>query len=178
MQIQAIRRTAAMIVGAAALGGAALALGGCGKAREKTAEQIAEQSLRRAGVKDAAVDISDQQVTVKTKDGEMTAGTAGTVALPADFPADVFVEQEAAIRLAAKNPKGYVLHLETRQSPAAAADAYAAGMKAQGWTADSTLDMGGMRSLTFKKGNRQATVMVNTTPEGTQVMISVTESST
>lgn len=159
----------------AVLSAGALMLAGCGKAKEKAAAKAMELSLRHAGAKDASVDISGQNMTIKTKDGEVVISGGDSASIPADFPKDVFVEKSAKIRLAMKNPEGFVINLETGVAVPKAAETYDAGMKAQGWVLDASMDMGETRSLTYKKDTRQTTIIVSKSGKATAVMIAVNE---
>ena len=64
---------------------------GCGKkVGEKIAEKQIEAAAKKSGV-DASVDISDNNMTIKTKDGTATYSTGKGVKIPENFPKDVYI---------------------------------------------------------------------------------------
>lgn len=162
---------------------AAVLLSGCGKAKksisEKIAEKVAEKamamSIKNSKGEDAKVDIADGKVSIKSKEGETTYSVGEGASIPADFPKDVYVFKDAAIQMAMKVPDGFMLSLKVGQPTAKLAESFEAEMKAQGWEQEGSFDMGGSRSLTYKKGERQATVMLNKSDDGTDVMLTVVE---
>ena len=159
----------------AVLATGALMLSGCGKAKEKAAAKAMELSLRHAGANDASVDISGQKMTIKTEKGEVVFSGGDSASIPADFPKDVYVDKGAKILMAMKNPEGFVINLETGAAVPEVAEAYDAGMKAQGWAPDASMDMGETRSLTYKKDARQITIVISNSGKATSVMIAVNE---
>ncbi|MDD2599990.1 MAG: hypothetical protein PHO37_12310 [Kiritimatiellae bacterium] len=161
---------------------AAVLLGGCGKGKKKISERMAEKLAEKAmamRIKDsqgeeAKVNIADGKMSIKTKDGETTFASGEGASLPADFPKDVYVFKGATIQMAMKVPDGFMLSLKVGEKSAKLAEIFDAEMTAQGWTQEGSFDMGASRSLTFKKGERQATAMLNQSDEATEVMLTVT----
>jgi hypothetical protein len=146
---------------------------GCRRASEKMAEKAIERGLRQSGGGDAQVDLSGGKMTIKTAEGEMEFSGGESVALPAGFPDDVYVDPKAKLRAAMKTPQGFMLNLESPLARDAAAEAIDAAMKAKGWSQEASVDMSEMRSISYKKGNRTAAAIVMTQEGATQITLTV-----
>ena len=177
---------------------ACVAAAGCGKKAEdklseKLTEKLLEKSLSQDGVK-AKVDISGNQMSFTTTDadgkqanvkmdgdslvvegpdGVQTFRAGGAGEMPKDFPADVYVLSGADVVSSISTPGGANLSLKTGAPKAVVVAQYAAEMKAQGWTAETTMDMGETAMLSFAKDNRQASVIVQTEAGATSVNLTV-----
>ena len=177
---------------------ACVAVAGCGKKAdeklsEKLTEKLLEKSLSKDGVK-ANVDISGDTMSFTTTDadgkqsnvkmdgdslvvegpdGVQTFRAGGAGEMPKDFPADVYVLSGADVVSSISTPGGANLSLKTGAPKAVVVAQYAAEMKAQGWTAETTMDMGETAMLSFAKDNRQASVIVQTEAGATSVNLTV-----
>ena len=173
---------------------AGVAVAGCGKkAEESFTEKLIEKSLSMDGMK-ADVDLSGntmsftttdadgKQANVKMDGDEMTiTGAEGTTTfraagegkMPADFPADVHVYAGASIVSSISSSAGINLTLKSTDAAKDVAAAYAAEMKAKGWTSESTMDMGEMAMLSFAKDNRRASVIVQAVDGSTSINLTV-----
>jgi len=177
---------------------ACVAAAGCGKKAEdklseKLTEKLLEKSLSQDGVK-AKVDLSGDTMSFTTTDAEgkqsnvkmdgdslvvegpdgvetFRAGGAG--AMPKDFPTDVYVISGAEVVSSISAPGGINLALKSASSKADVVAKYAAEMKAQGWTTQSTMDMGETAMLSFEKGDRQASVIVQVEDGATSINLTV-----
>ena len=177
---------------------ACVAATGCGKKAEdklseKLTEKLLEKSLSQDGVK-AKVDISGDtmsftttdadgkqanvkmdgdEMVVTSEDGTTTFRAAGAGKMPADFPADVYVLAGADVVSSISTPGGVNLSLKSSSPKADVVAKYAAEMKAQGWTTETTMDMGETAMLSFEKGDRQASVIVQVEDGATSINLTV-----
>ena len=158
-----------------AVAGVMLCASGCGRAREKMASKIMEKSIELQTGKKTSVDISNQKVTLKTAEGETVVSGGGSASIPAEFPKDIYVDKSAKVRMAMRNPGGFALTLETDQTVEKVVEKYAGEMKAQGWTQESSVDMGAQKMLAFRKEKRQVSLMVAKSDKATQVVVTVAE---
>ena len=177
---------------------ACVAATGCGKKAdeklsEKLTEKLLEKSLSQDGVK-AKVDISGDTMSFTTTDAEgkqsnvkmngdslvvegpdgvetFRAGGAGE--MPKDFPTDVYVQAGAEVVSSIRAPGGMNLSLKSASQKADVVAQYAAGMKDKGWTTESTMDIGETAMLSFAKGDRRASVIVQVEEGTTAVNLSV-----
>ena len=177
---------------------ACVAAAGCGKKAEekmseKLTEKLLEKSLSKDGVK-AKVDISGDtmsftttdadgkqanvkmdgdEMVVTSADGTTTFRAAGAGKMPADFPADVYVLAGADVVSSISTPGGANLTLKSSSPKADVVSKYATEMKAQGWTTESTMDMGETAMLSFAKDNRMASVIVQVEDGATAINLTV-----
>jgi hypothetical protein len=99
----------------------------------------------------------------------------GSAALPADFPRDVPILAGATVKLALSQSGRSIVHLYATASPADAAKFYAAELKRQGWTIESTTGGGEMFVVSAKKGRSACGVTVSKEGKRTLVRLAVTE---
>ena len=177
---------------------ACVAATGCGKKAdeklsEKLTEKLLEKSLSQDGVK-AKVDISGETMSFTTTDadgkqsnvkidgdsmvvegpdGVQTFRAGGAGEMPKDFPADVYVMSGASVVSSISTPGGVNLTLQSVRPKADVVAQYAAEMKDQGWTTESTMDMGEMAMLSFAKDNRAASVIVQVEDGATSINLTV-----
>ena len=177
---------------------ACVAATGCGKKAdeklsEKLTEKLLEKSLSQDGVK-AKVDISGDTMSFTTTDadgkqsnvrmdgdslvvegpdGVQTFRAGGAGEMPKDLPADLYVQAGAEVVSSISTPGGMNLSLKSSDSKADVVAKYAAGMKDKGWTTESTMDMGETAMLSFAKGDRRASVIVQTEDGATSINLTV-----
>ena len=177
---------------------ACVAAAGCGKKSEeklseKLTEKLLEKSLSQDGVK-AKVDISGDTMSFTTTDadgkqsnvkmdgdslvvegpdGVQTFRAGGAGEMPKDFPADVYVLAGADVVSSISTPGGANLTLKSSSPKADVVAKYATEMKAQGWTTESTMDMGETAMLSFAKDNRMASVIVQVEDGATSINLTV-----
>ena len=175
-----------------------VAAAGCGKKAdeklsEKLTEKLLEKSLSQDGVK-AKVDISGDTMSFTTTDadgkqanvkmdgdslvvegpdGVQTFRAGGAGEMPKDFPADVYVLSGADVVSSITTPGGANLSLKSSSPKADVVAKYSAEMKAQGWTTETTMDMGETAMLSFAKDNRQASVIVQVEDGATSINLTV-----
>ena len=177
---------------------AGVALAGCGrkaeeKLSEKLTEKLIEKSLAQDGVKadvdlsgetmsftttdaegkQARVKMNNEEMTITGEDGQTTFRATGAGKMPADFPADVYVPAGASVVSSLTTPAGINLALQTAAAAKDVAEKYAAEMKSQGWTSQSSMDMGDMTMLAFAKDNRTANVIVQFVDGATSINLTV-----
>lgn len=177
---------------------AGVVLAGCGKKAEdklseKLTEKLLEKSLSRDGVKadvdlsgetmsftttdaegkQAHVQLNNEEMTITGEDGQTTFRAAGAGKMPEDFPADVYVPAGASVVSSLATPAGINLALKTSAAAKDVAAQYAAEMKTQGWTSQSSMDMGDMTMLAFAKDNRTANVIVQSADGTTSINLTV-----
>ena len=177
---------------------ACVAAAGCGKKAdeklsEKLTEKLLEKSLSKDGVK-AKVDISGDTMSFTTMDadgkqsnvkmdgdslvvegpdGVQTFRAGGAGEMPKDVPADVYVLSGVDVVSSITTPGGANLSLKSSSPKADVVSKYATEMKAQGWTTETTMDMGETAMLSFAKDNRQASVIVQVEDGATAINLTV-----
>jgi hypothetical protein len=141
---------------------------GCGK---KVEEKVAEKILEAQTGGKADVDISDDKMSIKTKDGEFKMDAGDDVKLPENFPSDVYVYKNAKVKMSIGGPKGNTVSFQTKDPAEKVAEKYKKEMKTKGWSQEMAMEMGEGSSLTFKKGERVAQIMMAREDESTMITV-------
>lgn len=155
---------------------------GCGK-KEKLSERMSrglvekmmEKAIEKDGGGNASVDIKDGKFTVKTDKGEVSFAGGEGVALPKDFPSDVYVDKDAKVQSVMNAGTGITVSMLSKSSVAAASEVYQKQMTGNGWKQDTQMTMPEQAYTVFKKDNRQALVTIAKTGEGTIIALSLTK---
>jgi hypothetical protein len=151
-----------------------LAVGGCGrKTDEAVAEKAAETAIAKQTGGPADVDIKEDGIRIKTKDGEMNLSTGGNIKVPAGFPQDVPIYPGAMVQAAVEVPEGFTLRMTTKEAAAKVVETYLKELPAQKWSKEMSMDMGENSMLTFKKENRTLSVVVSAEKNETSISLSV-----
>jgi len=145
-------------------------LAGCSRgSREMAIERAIE---KETGVK-ADVDISDDGMKIKTKDGEVTITGGKAAKLPSDFPSDVYIYKGATVTTVMKLGAGSSVTLASSDDPSSVAKAYSKEMTARGWKTGASMDMGGQRMMMFSKGKRMVTLTAGENDGATVIGLTV-----
>jgi hypothetical protein len=147
---------------------------GCGrKPAESVTEKLIERAIEKGQGGDAKVDISEQGMTIKTKEGEFVAGQGEAVKLPADFPGDVFVYPKAKPIVTAKTATGFMVHFQTADAVEQIIARYGEEMAAKGWEQESSMNSPQSSMLRFTKENRTAALVVTRQDQNSRLMLTV-----
>ncbi|HSD15863.1 MAG TPA: hypothetical protein VLC71_01215 [Thermomonas sp.] len=142
---------------------------GCKKAQDAAVETAIE---RATGAK---VEKDGESMTIKTEQGEIKVATAedgGTVALPADFPKDVFLPSDNTLASAMDMGGMQMLNMTTPQELAAVSADIEKSMQGQGWKREMAMQAGGGNTLMYTKDKRQVVYqMLKADQGGTQLAI-------
>ena len=155
---------------------ALLILPGCKKAQDAAVETAIE---RATGAK-VDVEKDGNQMTIKTEQGEVKVATAedgGTVALPANFPKDVFLPADNKLASAMDMGGMQMLNMTTSQELANVSAEIEKSMEGQGWKREMAMQAGGGNTLMYSKDKRQVVYqMLKADEGGTQLAIRTGES--
>jgi len=152
----------------------AVFLANCGKkADEKAASRAIEKAIAKQTGGKAKVDLSKGEISIKSKEGEMTMAQGGGVELPPDFPKDVLAYKGSQVTLTAKQTDGMSVVLETTDDSKTVESAYKSGMKALGWAEEMTMAVPEGVMYHYKKGSRTAMVTINKDPKKTRITLIV-----
>ena len=103
---------------------------------------------------------------------KVSAGDTG-VTLPDGFPKDVPIYKGAAVVLSMTQDKTLVVHFRAPASVADGMKFYQAGLKDQGWSIETTMNMGETSMLSAKKADRQCSVVLTKEDAGVRIQVSV-----
>ena len=142
---------------------------GCKKAQDAAVETAIE---RATGAK---VEKDGDTMTIKTEQGEVKVATAedgGTVAMPADFPKDVYLPADAKLASAMDMAGMQMLNMTTPQDLAKVSADIEKSMQGQGWKREMAMQAGGGNTLMYSKDKRQVVYqMLKADEGGTQLAI-------
>ena len=142
---------------------------GCKKAQDAAVESAIE---RATGAK---VEKDGDTMTIKTEQGEVKVATAedgGTVALPADFPKDVFLPSDNKLASAMDMAGMQMLNMTTPQDLAKVSADIEKSMQGQGWKREMAMQAGDGSTLMYSKDKRQVVYqMLKADEGGTQLAI-------
>jgi hypothetical protein len=149
--------------------GLCVALVGCGKkAHESVAEKIIEHQMAKEGVK-GHVNISDNKVTVETKDGKASYSAGAGTQVPDTFPKDVPVYAGATVMASVSVPDGHNLSLESKDSAEKVIAFYKSKLTGAGWQEAMAMNQPTGSMLVYKKEPRTVSVVVSSSGDTTQI---------
>ena len=144
---------------------------GCRKAQDAAMETAIESAT---GAK-VDVDKDGNEVTIKTEQGDLRIATAedgGSVAMPANFPKDVFLPADNTLASAMDMGGMQMLNMTTPQELAAVSADIEKSMQDQGWKREMAMQAGVGNTLMYSKDNRQVVYqMLKADEGGTQLAI-------
>ena len=142
---------------------------GCKKAQDAAVETAIE---RATGAK---VEKDGDTMTIKTEQGEVKVATAedgGTVAMPADFPKDVYLPADNKLASAMDMAGMQMLNMTTPQDLAKVSADIEKSMQGQGWKREMAMQAGDGSTLMYSKDKRQVVYqMLKADEGGTQLAI-------
>ena len=147
---------------------------GCKKAQDAAVETAIERATG------ARVEKDGDTMTIKTEQGEVKVATAedgGTVAMPADFPKDVYLPADNKLASAMDMAGMQMLNMTTPQEMAGVSADIEKSMQDQGWKREMAMQAGGGNTLMYSKDKRQVVYqMLKADEGGTQLAIRTGES--
>ena len=148
---------------------------GCKKAQDAAVETAIE---RATGAK---VEKDGDTMTIKTEQGEVKVATAedgGTVAMPADFPKDVYLPADNKLASAMDMAGMQMLNMTTPQDLAKVSADIEKSMQGQGWKREMAMQgEEGSATFVYSKDKRQVVYqMLKADEGGTQLAIRTGES--
>lgn len=149
---------------------------GCKKAEDAAVET----AIERATGSKVDVDKDGNAMTIKTEQGDINIATAedgGTVAMPADFPKDVYLPTDIKLDSAMDMGGMQMLNMTTPQELASVSAEIEKSMQGQGWKREMAMQAGGGNTLMYSKDKRQVVYqMLKADQGGTQLAIRTGES--
>jgi len=150
---------------------AGMILSGCTK---KAAETAAEKAIEGATNGQAEVDIDTNSVKVNTNGSSVQIG--GDVAMPENFPDDVYVvDGTLTYAMTIAENKSYTVTVTTNKSVSEVKSLYETKLAEDGWAIDVNSMIQGSLGLGAQKGNRTVTITAATQDDKTMVVITTSE---
>lgn len=131
---------------------------------------------------DGKVQVSEASGTTRVemegKDGKATFVASETkVDIPDTFPKDVPILKGAVPKLTMSQGKSEVLHMVVSQGVAEVAKEYQEKLKAEGWTIETTMNMGDGSMIHAKKDDRVCSIVVGKNDDGSGAAVQLTVTS-
>jgi hypothetical protein len=167
-----IYKTSLVIVAAGTL----VIFSGCGKSEEKAASSPATIKTiieTSDGEEEAVVRVTDAGVEIESGGTTASYRAGKDLALPDDFPADIFIYPNAAVETDVSTEDGRMVSLRTADSVDKVTSVYRSRMPGLGWTEDAAATMGGQSLLSYQKEGRAAAIIIGSDGENTQIAVSV-----
>lgn len=157
--------TAGIVLAFAALA----ALPGCQKAQEKAQEAAMEAALEHATGNKVDIEKDGNAVSIQTDQGAINIASAadgGEVALPSDFPGDVYLPPKRTIDSAMDMAGMKLVNMATPDKVAAVSAEVEKAMQAQGWKREMAMQAGDGSTLVYSKDKRQAVYQIGAETDG------------
>jgi hypothetical protein len=142
------------------------ALPGC----KRASEAIAEKAIETASGDKVDIKQDGDTVSIKTEQGEMKVATAqdgGSVALPADFPSDVFLPEPRTVSSAMDMGGMKAVNIATTAALAQVSADVEKSMQGQGWKREMSMQTSADSStLIYSKDKRQAVYQLMKADDG------------
>ena len=154
---------------------AALVIASALPACKKAQDAAVESAIERATGSKVDIDKDGNSMTIKTEQGDLSITTAqdgDSVALPADFPTDIFLPAEHRVASAMDMAGMQMVNLVTRAGVSALSADVERHMQAGGWKREMAMQAGGGNTLMYSKDKRQVVYqMLKADEGGTQLAI-------
>ena len=135
------------------LAGLAVAVAGC----QRAADAAAEAAIERASGQRVDIDRDGDRMRIRTADGEVGFASGNGIALPDDFPDDLFLPDSYGVSSVMDIGGARLLSLESGGSVPSMFDAARASMEGRGWSQTLAVQQAESAMLGFSQGEREAT---------------------
>lgn len=132
--------------------GATLATTGC----QRAADAATEAAIERASGERVELDRDGGRMRVRTDEGEMTIATGEGLALPADFPRDLFLPEGYSVNSVMDINGARLVNLVVDGRLDATFDAARAAMEDKGWSQTLAMQQADGAMLGFSRDGREA----------------------
>ena len=130
-----------------------LAASGC----QRAADAATEAAIERASGQQVGIDRDGERLRITSADGEAVITAGAGVALPADFPDDLFLPPSYGITSVMDVGGARLVNLESDGAVASMFEATRASMAGKGWSQTLAMQQADSAMLGFSQGGREAT---------------------
>lgn len=148
---------------------AALLCGACERDRGSASETLVDEALEanaRQQAEDTAGQAQQRELTLETEAGLYRASSGDDLPLPANFPGDVALPNDARIITATELGDTLSLGLHSPRSVALVLGEFRRAQRAAGWTESMVQDQAPVRIAGFDKAGRHMEANVIEDPDG------------
>lgn len=128
-----------------------------GSGCQRAADAAAEAAIERASGHEVELDRDGNRMRIRGAAGEMSIATGDGIALPADFPDDLFLPASYGVSSVMDIGGARLLSLESDGTVSAMFDDARTAMERSGWTRTLAMQQADSAMLGFSQGEREAT---------------------
>lgn len=147
---------------------ATLASAGC----QKAADAATEAAIERASGHKVDIDRDGNRLRIGTAEGMLTIDAGDGVALPADFPDDLYLPPTYGVSSVMDINGARLVNLESEGPVSSMFEAARAAMADKGWSQTLAMQQADSAMLGFSHGSREATYTF-TRHGGSQLMVGI-----
>lgn len=123
----------------------------------RAADAAAEVAIERASGQSVSVDRDGNRLRVTSADGSMQIAAGEGIALPADFPEDLFLPPRYGVTSVMDVGGARLVNLESDGAVAPMFEAARSAMAGKGWSQTLAMQQADSAMLGFSHGDREAT---------------------
>jgi hypothetical protein len=154
---------------------ACVLMAGCmRKTGQVAAGKPAEPEMAKQDVK-SDVQVSDDRLTIQTKDGSSSFSSGKAARIPDNFPKDVHIYDGATPLAVITMPIGFSLQLETKDDADKVMETYRRTMAADGWSTETANASSQQTTLSYRKDKSSVNIMVMKVDQKTRIAMIVLE---
>jgi hypothetical protein len=154
---------------------AMLVLSGCGPDLGKA---IVEKTIESQTGGKVNVDADKGEMTIKSKEGDISASGTGSATLSADFPKDIYIAPDAQIMVSLANGqnKSYSAVYTTGMTASEIYAKYKKDLAAKGWAIEpqTEINTGDAKMIQYKKGTSRLNLIVGLSQDKSRTHVQVT----
>jgi len=124
---------------------------------QRAADAATEAAIQRASGQEVQVDRDRDHVRIATGEGTVSIATGNGMALPADFPDDLFLPSRYGVTSVMDVDGARLVSLEADGAVAAMFEAARTAMAGKGWSLTLAMQQADSAMLGFSHGGREAT---------------------
>jgi hypothetical protein len=149
---------------------AVLLLSGCGN---HIGEKALEEQIEKETGSNADVNISEDSMNIrgKTENGAFSLSSGEGVEIPDNFPADILIYKPSELKSALETSNGQSLAFTTTDDVSEVIVAYKREMTDEGWTEETSMNIGQQSMLVYNKQDRVVQITVGPSDDRTQILL-------
>ncbi|MFZ2188242.1 MAG: hypothetical protein WAV73_01615 [Candidatus Moraniibacteriota bacterium] len=154
---------------------AMLALSGCGP---NVGEKIMEKAIESQTGGKVNVNANNGEMTIKSKEGDISASGTGSATLSADFPKDIYIAPDAQIMVSLANGqnKSYSAVYTTGMTASEIYAKYQEDLALKGWAIEpqTEINTGDAKMIQYKKGTSRLNLIVGLSQDKSKTHVQLT----
>jgi purine nucleoside permease len=134
-------------------------------------EMMIEKAIEAGTGQKVDINTAQESITIQSGDESIAFSSGDNVKVPAAFPNDIYVYNNAQVKMAMDLPEGVSVSFLTNENVAAVRAKYEQEMARNGWSKEMSMDLNGQVIFGFQKQDRASQIMIYEDGEGTLIQI-------